>query len=227
MSRIQARDFIDEQIPLTLQRLLPKAVGAAYDTVEKVTKATSFLQVESAVFGRGHLLAWAVDFEVFKLIRDGHWPYDCDWKPFHRPTGMYLRIDTGKAFATISQLTEMGEGSRTAQFRTNAALSNQPLLPFDTFAQEAALNERRHLVIGHGYQRLNFIIIGAPHPERPKSWIDRTDNILRRPPMGMAVEESPVPESGSGSQAQVEGEGIQIDLELAEHLKKKTRDEHG
>lgn len=227
MSRIQAREFIDGQIPLPLQGLLPKAIGAAYGEVEKLRKGTAFLQSQSAVFGRGHLLAWAVDFEIFKLVRDGHWPYECEWVPFHRPTGNYLRIDTGKAFATVSQLTEMGEGPRFAQFRSNAALSNHPLLPFDTFAKEAALNERGHLVIGHGYQQLNFIIIGAPHPKRPKSWIDRTDNILRRTHTELPAEKSSVTETGGGNQAHVEGEHIKIDLELAEHLKKKIRDEHG
>lgn len=225
MSR-EARDFIDEQVPLPLQNMLPKAISTAYDAVGKLVRANTFLDVESAIFGRGHLLAWAVDYELFKLIRDGHWPFDCEWRPFHRPTGKYLRIDTGDAFVTISQIPEMGEGPRLAKFRSNASLSNGPLLPYAEFEREAAQEERNHLVIGHGYQRLDFIIIGAPHPDRPKSWIDRTDNILKRDASGSAMElppsNSPSPPS---TQAPIEGDDIEIDLDLVDHIKKIARDE--
>lgn len=223
----QAREFIDEQVAIPLQNMLPGAVRAAYDAVARLVKFETFLGIESAIFGRGHLLAWAVDYELFKLIRDGHWPFDCEWRPFHRPTGMYLRIDTGEAFVTISQLQEMGEGPRMAKFRSNASLSNAPFLPYDEFTREAADADRGHLVVGHGYQQLNFIIIGAPHPERPKSWIDRTDNILRRDLAGMIKESPSTSSPPSTSQAAIEGENIEIDLDLAEHIKKIIKDGNG
>ena len=121
---------------------------------------------------------------------------------------------------------DMREGPRFAVFRNNAGLANYPLLPFDTFAREAEDNNRKHLVIGHGYQDLNFIFVGVPKP-KSKLWIDRTENILLR-----NAPESELPvhaEEGPRDEHQIPEEGVDItiDIELAEHLKKKMRDSNG
>jgi hypothetical protein len=79
---------------------------------------TDFLKTPTATFARGHLVAWAAEYQIFRLIRDGIWPYDCEWVPYAKPTGVYLRIDTGESFVTVSQLTDMREGPRVAVFRT-------------------------------------------------------------------------------------------------------------
>ena len=100
------------------------------------------------------------------------------------------------------------------------------MLPFDTFAREAEENDRKHLVIGHGYQDLNFIVIGAPKP-KSKKWIDRTDNLLLR----IASEYPLVADTGEpspdASAVPEEGVDITIDIELTEHLKKRMRDSNG
>jgi hypothetical protein len=221
-----AKDFIDGQIPAAHQDMLPSTLRAAYKTVKALAEKTDFLKTPPATFARGHLVAWAAEFQIFRLIRDGIWPYDCEWVPYTKPTGQYLRIDTGAAFVTISQLMDMKEGPRFAVFRDNAALANYPLLPFEEFAREAEENNRKHLVIGHGYQDLNFIFIGAPKP-KSKRWIDRTENLLLRHPFEgeqpVVAEESPHDEN----QAPEEGADITIDIELTEHLKKQVRDSNG
>jgi hypothetical protein len=221
-----AREFIDEQISVAHQDMLPIPIRTAYTTVKSLADKTDFLKTPTAMFARGHLIAWAAEFEVFRLIRDGIWPYDCEWVPYAKPTGVYLRIDTGASFVTVSQLMDMREGPRFAVFRDNAGLANYPLLPFDTFAREAEDNNRKHLVIGHGYQDLNFIFVGVPKP-KSKLWIDRTENILLR-----NAPESELPvhaEEGPRDEHQIPEEGVDItiDIELAEHLKKKMRDSNG
>lgn len=225
MDRILAKEFIDQQISITYQDMLPSALRSAYAAVRSLSGKADFLNTPPAIFARGHLVAWAADFQIFRLIREGIWPYDCEWVSYAKPTGLYLRIDTGGAFVTVSQLADMHEGPRFAVFRSNAGLANYPLLPFDTFAREAEANDRKHLVIGHGYQELNFVVIGAPKP-RSKFWIDRTENFLLRAAPGVELPtfDGEPPDTPS---VQEEGADITIDLELTEHLQKQIRDSNG
>ena len=220
-----AREFIDEQISIAHQDMLPSTLRSAYTKVRSLAEKTDFLKTPSAIFARGHLVAWAAEFEIFRLIREGIWPYDCEWVSYTKPTGLYLRIDTGGAFVTVNQLVDMREGPRFAVFRNNAGLANYPFLPFDTFAREEEANDRKHLVIGHGYQDLNFVFIGVPKP-KSKLWIDRTDNIILRTAPATetpSLDKEPPTDEGVPE----EGADITIDIELAEHLKKQMRDNNG
>lgn len=222
-----AREFIDEQISVAHQDMLPLALRNAYAQVKALADKTDFLRTPTSTFARGHLIAWVAEFEVFRLIRDGYWPYDCEWMHYARPTGLYLRIDTGGAFVTVNQLSDMREVPRFAVHRHNAALANYPLLPFDEFAREAEESDRKHLVIGHGYQDLQFAVIGAPKP-KSKFWIDRTDNLLiRSPPAAGMTPTGDIPGGPGPEGAPEEGTDIKIDLELTEHLQKQARDSDG
>jgi hypothetical protein len=81
-------------------------------------------------------------------------------------------------------------------------------------------------VIGHGYQDLNFVVIGAPKP-KSKFWIDRTENLLLRaaPAVERPALDGEVPVEAPV--APEEGADITIDIELAEHLRKQMRDTNG
>lgn len=221
-----AREFIDEQISVAHQDMIPVTLRGAYAQVKTLADKTDFLKTPTSTFARGHLIAWAAEFEIFRLIRDGYWPFDCEWVHYAKPTGQYLRIDTGGAFVTVNQLADMREVPRFAVHRHNAGLANSPLLPFDEFVREAEENERKHLVIGHGHQDLSFVIIGAPKPNS-KLWIDKTENLLLRSPpeAGMASPED-IP-GGPGPTAPEEGADITIDLELTEHLERQRHDSNG
>jgi hypothetical protein len=221
-----ATEFIDEQITIPHQDMLPGALRGAYKRVKELSSKTDFLMTPTATYTRGHLIAWAAEFQIFCLFRDGIWPYDCEWVAYAKPTGNYLRIDTGAAFVTVSQLLDLHDGPRFAVHRFNAGLGNYPLLPFDTFAREAEENDRKHLVIGHGYQDLNFIVIGAPKP-RSKKWIDRTENLLLRIASESLLDADTGEPSPDASAVPEEGVDITIDIELTEHLKKQMRDSNG
>jgi hypothetical protein len=227
MDRLLAREFIDEQVSLAHQDMIPTTLRTAYTQVKALADKTDFLKTPTSTGARGHLIAWAAEYEIFRLIRDGHWPFDCEWVHYEKPTGLYLRIDTGGAFLTVNQLADMREVPRFAKHRYNAGLANAPLLPFDEFAREAEENDRKHLVIGHGYQDLRFAVIGAPKP-RSSTWIDRTDNLtLRSPPAGEVPTSGDRPSGPTAGSAPEEGADITIDLELSEHLQKQLRDSNG
>jgi hypothetical protein len=107
-----AKEFIDEQISIIHQDMLPSTLRSAYGKVRSLAEKTDFLKTPAASFTRGHLISWAAEFEIFRLIRNGIWPYDCEWVSYAKPTGLYLRIDTGAAFVTVNQLSDMREGPR-------------------------------------------------------------------------------------------------------------------
>jgi hypothetical protein len=226
MDRVLAKEFIEEQLPVTYQDMLPSTFRGAYATVKALADKTDFLKTPTATFARGHLVAWAAEFQVFRLIRDGIWPFDCEWVHYVKPTGLYLRVDKGGAFVTVSQLIDMREGPRFAKHRANAGLANYPLLPFESFAREAEANDRKHLVIGHGYQDLNFIVIGAPKP-KSKFWIDRTENLLVRATAPGVEHPTLDGEPPATPSVPEEGADITIDIELTEHLQKQMRDNNG
>jgi hypothetical protein len=120
----------------------------------------------------------------------------------------------------------MREGPRFAAFRSNAGLANAPLLPFDTFMREEQDGKRKYLVIGHGYQSLNFIVIGAPKP-RSKFWVDRTDNLLMRAAEDHSISKE-VSMDGDAPPPEPEvGGDIEINLDLVEHLQKQMRETNG
>jgi hypothetical protein len=89
-----------------------------------------------------------------------------------------------KAAATRSlRVRELQYGDvqpRKADFRKNLRLSNQTLFQFEEEALEKELGEtgtRFHLILGHGYQELDFVQIGAPKPDGD-GYIGETGNIM-------------------------------------------------
>ena len=170
-----ATQFINEEVPPQYRAFLPKTHQQAYDAVDQWLQENKWLSVPTVQ--PGHLRAWAVDFALVQLIEAGGWPVQkYEWASFTRPTGKYLKIFTKNAVLTISQLADPDAQPRSAVFRQNAAFNNQPFL-FPEFAPEIS-EDLPHLIITHGYQQLNFIRIGMPHPEDKTAWLGSTPNIL-------------------------------------------------
>lgn len=174
----KALGFINSEIPAVVRAQFPKICGRAYDAVEQLARDHAFLRTPRARWERGDLRSLAVESAFEQLIESGAWRVKSHtWESYARPTGVYLCIFTENAVVTISQLIDAREQPREAVFRENARFNNQTFLALPGLPPEPS-SDRPHLIIGHGYQKLNFIHIGMPHPEKPKAWLERTRNLL-------------------------------------------------
>lgn len=181
MLSVSAKHFVDSEFPAVHRAAVPAALTSAYSAVSALYKEEPLFDVESARIGRGHIVAWAVDRQIEKLITSGRLPFDYRWTPFERPTGKYLQIRLASSTLSINQLSEPIDIPRDAYFRTNRVLANNPFLPLNgEFEEERKVAGLPHLIMTHGYQELYFVHIGVLHP-RPKKfgWIYRTPNLLK------------------------------------------------
>lgn len=210
---ITGRQFMDEQLPPAYRSHLPRALGAAYDAVDALMKDVPIFQTASARFGRGHLISWAVDFQIQSLLESGKWPFDYTWAWFDDPTGQYIKILLPSSVMTINQLADKTKRPRYAVFRSNQAVNNEPLLPYREIEEEIRIAGLPHLILGHGYKFLNFVQIGLPCPgEHEYGYIYRTPNILDQ--VHEVVSDRPP----------IEGADREPIVKLKEKLSKKIRD---
>lgn len=190
MSPIKAKHFVDAELPPKHRAIIPPALHAAYAAVEQLYQQEPLFSVESAIIGRGHVVAWAVDRQIERLLISGQLPYDYRWSPFERPTGKYLQIRLPTSTLSISQLAVSTDVPRHAHFRQNRILSNAPFLNLEGFENESQISGLPHLLLTHGYQELSFAHIGVLHPEPHRfGWIYRTSNLLK----GVQVIETDMP----------------------------------
>jgi hypothetical protein len=176
------KHFVDMEFPPVLRAQIPLALKAAYAAVESLYETTPFLKVVSAQIGKGHLIGWAVDSQLVRLIETGKLPFKYRWAPFARPTGRYLLLELGSSTMSVSQLLEPTAVPRRAHFRQNHSLNNSPFLNLPGFEEERALAGLPHLVLGHGYQTLTFAQIGVLYPNGTRDgWIYRTADLLKTP----------------------------------------------
>ena len=68
-----AREFIDEQITIPYQDMLPGAIRGAYKRVKELSSKTDFLMTPTATYTRGHLIAWAAEFQISDLLPHSRW----------------------------------------------------------------------------------------------------------------------------------------------------------
>ena len=211
---VSAKHFVDIEFPLTYRALVPSALQAAYNAVDALYKEDALFDVETARIGRGHIVAWAVDRQVERLIIGGKLPVDYRWAPFERPTGKFLQIRLASSTLSINQLAHGTDVPRDAYFRTNRVLNNNPLLPLNAeIEDERKVAGLPHLILTHGYQELTFAHIGALHPRSKKfGWIYRTPNLLKQLHV---VKLDPVPEEEA---ADVQGV-VELTEEIAAWLK--------
>ncbi len=181
MLAVSAKHFVDSEFGPAHRALIPGALKSAYDAVEALYKEEPLFDVMTAKIGRGHVVAWAVDRQIERLLIARRLPFEYKWAPFERPTGRFLQIRLPSSTLSINQLPQPTDIPRDAYFRTNRVLNNNPLLPLNAEIED----ERRvaglpHLILTHGYQELSFAHIGVLHP-RPKrfGWIYRTPNLLK------------------------------------------------
>jgi hypothetical protein len=177
---IKAKYFVDAEFPSAHRAVIPPALRAAYKAVEQLYENEPLFSVESARINKGHVVAWAVDRQIERLLTSSQLPYDYRWCPFERPTGKYLQIRLPTSTLSISQLALATDVPRHAHFRQNRILSNAPFLDLEGFEEESRISGLPHLILTHGYQELSFTHIGVLHPEPQQfGWIYRTPNLLK------------------------------------------------
>ncbi len=211
--------FVNSEFPVSLQAHLPPALKRAYLMVDALMADTSFLLTEGAKGCKGHLLQHSVDYQLIKLIETGVLPFDYCWDFHARPTGKHLKILPSNTAITVSQLQHKNQFPRHADFRNNQRLNNDPrqiaLFANELEEKSKDARERPHLVLGHGYQDLNFACIYIPHSHRNiwNWWTPNILNLLHPVSTGLPpVEESKAPTEPS------------IKEEFVEWLKKNDRD---
>ena len=208
MMAYNSTEFIEAEVPILVRALFPQALSAAYQAVEDLVNENPILQVPS--FQKGDLIAAATDFALYNLVNSKRWPdVTASWEWFSRPTGRYLEIRTKNARTSVSQLTFIDQPPRHAIFRKNARFYNQRFL-FEEMTPPST--DIPHLVIGHGYQDLAFIVVGMPHPDKPDVWLDRSKNVF---------DELYVIENGL---APVEAADAEAVLSLKELIKKQAKE---
>ena len=178
------QSFVNEEFPPALQALLPEALKRAYEQVRQLMADTSFLSTEGAQKTSGYLIQDSVDYQLIQLINTGKLPFDFTWDSHARPTGKHLKLLPKNTVITVNQLQQAKQFPRHACFRNNQRINNKDpqMLLFKNDQQEALddLRGRPHLVLGHGYQDLNFACIYVPHSHK-KQWNWRTPNLLNLP----------------------------------------------
>ncbi len=158
-----ALDFLDEEFPADYRHFLPSALRRAYATANRLVEAEPSLQTPGGRVQRGDLIGHAAEWEIMRLVQSRSLPFDFSWEPFARPTGQHLVIWTRRGRLTISQVDDAERKPRSAEFRDNYAMSNQPYL-FKFMEDEVKdKSRRRHIFLIHGYQQLAFVHLTIPH----------------------------------------------------------------
>jgi hypothetical protein len=187
-----ALDFLDEQFPLSVRRLVPGALRRAYHSVDELMNATPFLITKSGRLQRGDLIVKAVEYEFDKLARAGSLPFEPTWEDYAAPTGKHLVLRNDYACVTINQIEAKGKKPRKAVFRNSFGLPNMDFLFPDWNRESKERADLKHTLILHGYQELKFAFFAVPDPGANRL-IEYTDNLLKIP---HPVERAEAPEEG-------------------------------
>ena len=218
MDSAAASAFLNDQIPVKQQVLLPPAFRSAYAAVKELVNDVPFLKVGSAEFNVGRLRTWAVDHAVENLIKSGQWNVDHRWRTFGnpKPTGKYLEILLSHSKMTISQVADPKKQPRNVRFRENARLFNHPFLPFEDLKADAEISGRPAFLMLHGHQDLDFLHAAMPYATRRYGYICRTANLLTLP--YEVTQKGPAPEDTSFKESTIQ---------LKDQIAKWLKDNHG
>jgi hypothetical protein len=194
-----AESFLHDQIPLSVQRLLPPRLKLAYEAADQLITSSPMLQVPTARDNRGRMISWAVDHSIKGLIESGEWAVDYRWQLFNNPTGHYLEVRLPHATLSISQVCFYQEQPRNVLFRQNARFGNSQMDFFkqaeDDDAEKDGGGPPSFLLV-HGYKELQFAHIGIPHKHHQHGYIYQTPNLLGLlygvPPSDLPPEESAI-----------------------------------
>jgi hypothetical protein len=173
-------EFLEQEFPSGLHPLVPGALRRAYASADAAIDQIQFLQTKAGFLQRGDLIVLATEYEFWRLIENGSLDFDYSWEPYARPTGLHLVMRTPNARVTISQVQDPDRQPRSADFRSNYAVSNERSLFEEDNRAADAENALKHILLLHGYQALTFAHLALPSARGPRH-IYRTPNLFGRP----------------------------------------------
>lgn len=175
-----AEDLIDCEFPDIYRPLIPAALKRAYASADLAYDQLEFMGTPSGKFHRGDLIQLATEFEFYKLIKEGHLPFDPAWEFYARPTGKHLVMRSPGAHITLSQVEYPHMKPRQAVFRDSMSVPNCDYLFPEWNAAVRESVERKHVLLLHGHGRLRFSNLAIPHPQENKL-IWYTEDLLALP----------------------------------------------
>lgn len=181
MKPINPRHFVDDQFPQQYRPLIPTTLKSAYRAAEDIIANNPLLAIAEKRGERGRIISWAVDSAFNRLVESGALPFDKSWESFARPTGKYLALRPSHSVITISQIADPASQPRNVMFRKSARISNAPFFDLPEFSNEMDVNGEPHILITHGYQKLNFSHLCMPDPDHKKGYRFRSDNLFNLP----------------------------------------------
>lgn len=207
-----AEAFLRDQIPLAARPIIPTTLKNAYAAAELAIDGEPILNVESARFGKGRIVQWAVDLAFEKLAKSGQFGTGCRWRPFDRPTGRYLEIQFSHSALTISQVGDPTKQPRDVGFRRNKRLASQITMDFLREAEAEDTSGLPHILLLHGYQQLDFAYLAIPEPLHWHGFQHKSANLMQ---MVHAVPEPETP---------MEDTDIEAVLTIKEEIDRWRRD---
>jgi len=162
--------LIDRIFPVKYQGCLPNAFRAAYRAVDQVLETVTFLKEPTGLQLRGDLIGAAVDYQMTALMKTGQIPEGFRFTPNRRRTADHLEVLFDECLVTISQVAVPAAFPRFAFFRDALRMTNQLCLPMPELGEAYDSSAKPHIVITHGYRRLDFIRIGLPDHKR-REWL--------------------------------------------------------
>lgn len=182
MQPVTAKDYVESEFPIRERIKLPPAFEAAYNAVDKLYRDDPLFEVTSAQFGKGHVVSWAVDLQIERMIKGGQLAYDYRWVPFEKPTGRFLQLRLAASTLSICQLPQATAIPRPADYRSNRILNNQLWLDLPEFEEEKRVTGLPHLILSHGCQALTFVQVGLLNRYQSQLyWSYRTPNMMKLP----------------------------------------------
>jgi hypothetical protein len=176
--RNPALELIEREFPCPLQSLVAPALRRAYSAASKAIEIIDFFGTPSGAIHRGDLIVLAAEYEFSKLVKGGSLPgFDMAYEDYAVATGKHLVMRTTGARITINQVVTIDTAPRHAVFRENFGIANSAFLFPEMNAEAKREGERKHLLILHGYHRLNQAAIALPHPTK-LTLIARTGNLM-------------------------------------------------
>jgi hypothetical protein len=201
--------FIERQLSVALLARIPGLFHRAHKLCREVVKDNPCLCVPSLQVG--DIRNAAIDFTLNTHLKDGAYQdISAAFKPYAKPTGNYLQIETPRAVLTVSHVARPSDLPRHAEFRKNACDANAPYL-FKDMEEErqrqekvaVAINKKAHLLMIYGDQSMEFLFVGAMR-RNESEWLQAPMDLLNRPRLMLDDD--------------IEGKGTSIPMDVKEQF---------
>ncbi|KDA02596.1 hypothetical protein [Hyphomonas oceanitis] len=196
MRYVHPRNFLFDQVPVSLQQVVPTVLSTAYKAVRRIVSDEPIFQTTSARQNLGRMMSWSVDRGFEQAIENGALPFDYSWEDFDRPTGKFLAIRPSHSVVTISLTSTPTKQPRTVVFREQAKRLNCQLDWVDMQDEDHEITGLPHILLLHGYWNDGFAHLAIPRADCNYDFSYRTENLFNLP--HASSEAGPPPEGPDG-----------------------------